>query len=123
MPTPIDILETKKDEAMKRKKEKNKNIDINIYVGLSTCEIAAGSKDITKELNNYVKKNKLNNISINDKGCKGACYLEPTLEIAPKGKEPILYGKLKAEDIQNIMDSYLKNGKIVEKFLIEQKEV
>jgi NADP-reducing hydrogenase subunit HndB len=119
MVTPIDIIKKKKEEALKRIEEKLKKVSKMIYVGSATCEIAAGSNDVLKVVQDEVKKN-FKDVYIGLKGCRGSCFMEPTLEIVEKGKEPVLYCNVDEKKAKEIIESHLKNGKILEKYLAEK---
>jgi NADP-reducing hydrogenase subunit HndB len=115
MVAPIDIVKKKKEEALKRIDEKLSKVSKMIYVGSATCEIAAGSNDVLKVVQDAVSKNK--DVYVGLRGCRGACYMEPTLEIVEKGKEPVLYCNVDENKAKEIIEAHVKNGKIVEKYL------
>ena len=58
-----------------------------------------------------------NQVRINKAGCLGRCALGPTLVIYPEG---IWYTYVNQNDVDEIIDSHLINGKIVDRLLLNQ---
>ncbi|MFH2034412.1 MAG: NADH-quinone oxidoreductase subunit NuoF [Candidatus Margulisiibacteriota bacterium] len=77
--------------------------------------IASGSLKVKAALEKELKAQKLDKqFKIVDTGCLGPCVAGPVMVI---GKDKTLYVKLKPENIREIVESHLKNGKIVKKFV------
>jgi (2Fe-2S) ferredoxin len=55
------------------------------------------------------------NIRVNKSGCLGICNQGPTLAIYPEGT---FYVNVQKEDIQELIDSHIKNNKPVERLLL-----
>jgi (2Fe-2S) ferredoxin len=75
------------------------------------------SKD-AERLRNYMKnkaKAVAGNIRINNSGCLDRCEHGPVMVIYPQG---IWYQYKNKEDIDEIIESHLKNGKPVERLLL-----
>ena len=69
---------------------KNKKIN-KIAVGLSSCGIAAGARDVFKALEKEIAAQGLE-VSLTQCGCAGMCYAEPLMEVSSPGGPRILYG-------------------------------
>ncbi len=50
-------------------------------------------------------------------GCLGPCMLGPTIVVYPDG---VWYGNVKTEDVDEIINSHLKEGKPVERLVVSQ---
>ncbi|MDW8056377.1 MAG: (2Fe-2S) ferredoxin domain-containing protein, partial [Elusimicrobiota bacterium] len=85
MTTPIDVLYKKKLQAIDRIYNKTYFSDKIIYVGMASCEIAAGSKEIMEIFKDAVKKGTIMTY-VTQRGCVGLCSVEPTVDIVEKGK-------------------------------------
>lgn len=73
------------------------------------------AEEIHEELLKLIQKNNLSEyIEIKLTGCHGFCQVGPTFIIDP---DNVLYVRLKITDIQDIVESHLKNDKIVEKLI------
>ena len=78
-----------------------------IRLGLGSCCVASGSDEIQEKVYQTLSKN---NISTNVKqvGCVGMCHQVPLLEIIEENKEPVLYSKVKPEDVKEIILKHFK---------------
>jgi NADP-reducing hydrogenase subunit HndB len=119
MPTPLEIIKKKRTEAINRITAKGFLSTKRVYVGMATCEIAAGSKDVMEVFENAVKKGGLTDVYLSQKGCVGRCNLEPTVEVVEPGKVPVKYGKVTREAALEIVEKHLKKGEVVKEFVIE----
>lgn len=118
MSTPLEIVKQKRAEAVERIKQKTAKTAKRVFVGMATCEIAAGSRDAMAVFKQAIEKGELNDVFLSQKGCAGRCHLEPTVEILEDGKTPYKYGKVTAERAKEIIEKHLKNGEVIEEWLI-----
>jgi NADH-quinone oxidoreductase subunit F len=84
-----------------------------ITIGVATCGISAGAKDVLEKFKKYKKEL---NIPIMEVGCIGMCYNEPIVTIIKDGNQYI-YGKVTANDVKEIIKATKKNKIYKEKFL------
>jgi NADP-reducing hydrogenase subunit HndB len=89
-----------------------------VYVGMATCEIAAGSKEVMEAFRNAITQG-LTDVYLSQKGCAGRCNLEPTVEIVEEGKIPVKYGLIDKEKALVIIERHLKKGEVIEEWLIK----
>lgn len=118
MSTPLELVRLKKEEALKRIVDKGHSLKKKVYVGMATCEIAAGSKEVMEVMENALKAG-LKNVYLSQKGCAGRCNLEPTVEILEDGKDPVTYCKVTREKAEEIVEKHLKNGQILKELIIK----
>lgn len=79
-----------------------------------------GSQELINEFKKKVAALGLNKkIRVNQSGCLDACEHGITVVVYP---EQIWYGKVKLEDIDEIIQSHLINNKPVERLLIKSEE-
>ncbi len=117
MVTPIDIIKKKRAEAVNRIISKGYLSTKRVYVGMATCEIAAGSKEVMEEFRQAIA-NGLTDVYLSQKGCAGRCNLEPTVEVVEEGKIPVKYGKVTPEKAREIVERHLKKGEVITDWLI-----
>ena len=105
-----------KDIAMREDGEKPK-----IIIGMGTCGIAAGARNILQAVLEEIDKRNLD-IIVTQTGCIGMCEKEPLLDVQLPGKKRVTYGNLEEKDVKRIMVEYVINGKIVEDLAIAHFE-
>lgn len=88
-----------------------------IIIGMGTCGIAAGAREILKAVLEEKEKRDLN-ISITQTGCIGMCEKEPLMDVKMPGKDRITYGNLTKNDVKRIIVEHVINGNIVEDLVI-----
>jgi (2Fe-2S) ferredoxin len=118
MPSPLETIKKKRAEAMNRIIGRGYLSTKRVYVGMATCEIAAGSKDVMDVFQNAIK-NGLTDVYLSQKGCAGRCNLEPTVEVIEEGKIPVKYGKVNKERAEAIIDRHLKKGEVIKEWVIK----
>ena len=96
--------------------------DIRVVVGMATCGIAAGAREVFNALVDEVTKRNLKNIKITRAGCLGMCKLEPIVEVFAPGKPKYTYIKLDADKARNIVVDHLVNGNPVSDYMIGTNE-
>jgi len=82
-----------------------------IIVGMSTCEIAAGSKIVMQTLVNEIRKRRLKDVYVGRKGCVGRCHLEPTVEVFQAGLPAFKYENVDRNSAKKIIMDHLVKKK------------
>jgi NADH-quinone oxidoreductase subunit F len=82
-----------------------------INVGMSTCEIAAGSKIVMETFKREIARGKIQDVHIGQKGCVGRCHLEPTVEVFQVGRPPFKYENVDARLAKKIVRDHLIRNK------------
>jgi len=116
--TPLDIIKKKRSEAIARIIAKGYLSTKRVYVGMATCEIAAGSKEVMEVFQTAIQ-NGLVDVYLSQKGCAGRCNLEPTVEVVEEGKIPVKYGNVTKEMAADIIEKHLKKGEKIEEWTIK----
>jgi NADH-quinone oxidoreductase subunit F len=88
-----------------------------IAVGMSSCGIAAGAREIFDQLAKNVAEKGLP-FSVVSTGCNGACHAEPLVEIRQEDGRAFLYGNVDEAGVNSIVAGHLVAGNPVEKLLI-----
>ena len=90
-----------------------------IAVAGGTCGYAAGAKGVINAFKEEIEKKGLSEkIDLRITGCQGFCSNEPMAVIYP---DKIFYGKLTSEDVIEIIDETVINGRVIERLLYEEK--
>jgi len=119
MVTPLDVIKKKRAEAVSRIISKNFLATKRVYVGMATCEIAAGSDEVMEVFKDAFKRGRLTDVYLSQKGCAGRCNLEPTVEVIEVGKNPVRYGKINKERAEEILERHLRNGEVITEWIID----
>ena len=112
MVTPLDIIKKKRAEAVSRIISKGYLSTKRVYVGMATCEIAAGSREVMDVFQQAIA-NGLTDVYLSQKGCAGRCNLEPTVEIVEEGRIPVKYGRITPDKARDIVERHLKKGEVI----------
>lgn len=91
-----------------RAKENQKFAPYEIRVGLGSCCVAGGSRDVLASLQRELKAQHLN-ATIKQVGCVGICHLTPLVEVVRPNAEPIVATKATPADVRRIVRSLPPN--------------
>jgi (2Fe-2S) ferredoxin len=111
------MIKKKRAEAVSRIISKGYLSTKRVYVGMATCEIAAGSKEVMTVFREAIA-NGLTDVYLSQKGCAGRCNLEPTVEVIEEGKIPVKYGRVTPEKARDIVEQHLKKGEVIAEWTI-----
>ena len=93
-----------------------------IAIGLSSCGIAAGAKDVFLALEKEIVSKGLE-ISLTQCGCVGMCYAEPLMEVCSAEGPSVLYGGVDATSAQEILQRHIVEAnpshEAIKKYVIE----
>ena len=113
----MELIKKKRAEAISKIIGKGYLSTKRVYVGMATCEIAAGSKEVMEVFENAIK-NGLTDVYLSQKGCAGRCNLEPTIEVIEEGKVPVKYCKVTKEKAQDIIERHIKKGEVIDEWTL-----
>ncbi len=118
METPLEKIRKKRAEAIHKIIGKG-YLSTRVYVGMATCEMAAGSEDVMEVFREAISDGELKNIFLSQKGCAGRCSLEPMVEIVESGKIPVKYKQVDADRARVIIERHLKKGEVIKEWTIQ----
>ncbi len=87
------------------------NTDAEVRIGLGSCCVAGGSKEILSQLID-VKEGYNLNIGLKTVGCVGVCNQTPLLEIVTKDKIHYRYTNVKEDQVEAILLKHIKPGSL-----------
>ena len=107
-----------REEAQKKVDVREIDKDYRVVVGMATCGIAAGARPV---LNKLVEEVSANNYSctVTQTGCIGLCVYEPIVEVFDKDGGKTTYVHVNPDKAKEILESHVKNGKVLEKYTID----
>ena len=113
----LEDLRKIKAESQKNT-EARKNNDTQIIIGMGTCGIAAGAREVMAAVLEELAKRNLHDVAVLQTGCIGMCQKEPLLDIVRPGEDRVTYGPVKPQDVSRIIADHLVNGIVVEDLVV-----
>jgi NADP-reducing hydrogenase subunit HndB len=108
------IREEHVDRIRLREDGEAKGDKIEILVGMATCGISSGARETVNRFMELLAKEKLDNVKVVPVGCIGYCHSEPTVQVNIPGQKPVLYGNVKGNRVDKILEKHIKGGEPVE---------
>lgn len=115
-----DLREMRKEVEKEMQTRKNTNKP-KVIIGMGTCGIAAGAREILQAVMEEMDKRDLD-IEVTQTGCIGMCEKEPLMDVKLPGKDRITYGNLNKEDVKRIIVNHVINGNVVDELVIARLE-
>ncbi len=111
-----DLRKIKAESQLQTKARKSN--DTQVIIGMGTCGIAAGAREVMTAVLEELAKRNLNNVSVLQTGCIGMCQKEPLLDVVRPGEDRVTYGPVSPSDVPRIIAEHLVNGNIVEDLVV-----
>ena len=89
-----------------------------IIVGMGTCGIAAGAREVMSAILDEIAKRRVEDILVRQTGCIGMCEKEVMVDVVLPGQPRITYGGVKKTDIPKIIAEHVINGHIVKELVV-----
>ncbi len=109
----------KKQEFARKKKAET----ALVLIGLGTCGIAAGGARTRDAMLDELEKCGLSDVIVQQTGCMGLCYSEPTVEVRYPGMPDIVYGKVDEETGRKIVRRHLLQQQLVNDHIYDKPAV
>lgn len=84
-----------------------------IIVGMGTCGIAAGARDILEAIQMELTRAGIDAV-VTQTGCIGMCEQEPLVDVKLPGEDRITYGKVTKADAVRIVREHVQGGAVVD---------
>ncbi len=88
-----------------------------IIVGMGTCGIAAGARDVMHAILEELDRRKIE-AHVETVGCIGMCVREPLVDIEQAGHPRVTYGNLRPDMVPHLIEEHLINGRVVEQWVV-----
>ncbi len=98
------------------------NSGTKIIVGMGTCGIAAGAREVMAAILDELAVRKLKNVQVQQTGCIGMCEKEVLVDVVRPGEPRITYGRVKPIDVKRIIAEHVINGRIIEDLVVGKIE-
>ena len=114
----VTDLEIIRETTLKKIKLAQDSNQVRVVVGLGTCGIASGAKDVFDKFLEMKDKLNLDNVDVVQTGCIGVCMYEPMAEVYVNNLEKVTYIELTPEIVEEIVYSHLVNNKVLSEYTI-----
>lgn len=111
-----DLKRLKEEVQLKIKLRENSDNPeqmVQVKVGMATCGIASGAREIMKYFVEELEQQAVDAL-VTQTGCMGYCYAEPTVEVILPRREPVVFGFVNKTKAQEIIDLYIKKGDMID---------
>ena len=115
----LEELKKLREQAQANLELRKQKDGYRVIVGMATCGIAAGARPVLAKFVEEVATRKLDSVTVTQVGCIGECALEPIVEVIDKNDKRTIYGLVKVEDVNTIIEEHLIGGKVVETKTLE----
>jgi NADP-reducing hydrogenase subunit HndB len=122
-------VKVKSLEDLRKIKENAKDLtsarsggETRVIVGMGTCGIAAGAREVMTAILEELEKRGLRHVAVETTGCIGMCQREPLVDIIRPGEPRITYGDVSPGDVPGIIEEHLVNGRVVEDKVVGQTD-
>ena len=117
----LEDLKRLRDEVQSRTSLRHEAAT-QIIVGMGTCGIAAGAREVMSAILDEIAKRKLEDVVVRQTGCIGMCEKEVLVDVVRRGEPRITYGNVTTDAIASIISEHVINGRIVEKYVFGKME-
>lgn len=118
----LEDLKKMRDEALKKMNMRYTKGGFRIQVGMGTCGIASGAKEVLKGFLKEIENNNLNDVTITQVGCMGECAYEPMAEIIDENGQSFVYCSINQTMIKEIVEKHLVNKQPIDRYLLVNRK-
>ncbi|MFO7152825.1 MAG: (2Fe-2S) ferredoxin domain-containing protein [Bacillota bacterium] len=115
----IEELEKIREQARElinlRKDNENKT---RIVVGMGTCGISAGAREVLTAILDEIKKRNLTNVIVTETGCIGMCRFEPLVDVIKPDQPKVTYVNVDPEKARQIVAKHVVNNQVIDEWVI-----
>ena len=107
--TVLSDFESQKESPGRKKYKYADGTEVRgeIRIGLGSCCVASGSDEIRDAVESTIERKGLN-VKLKHVGCVGMCHQVPLVEIVPADGESTLYSRVKAADVDQIVQEHFQ---------------
>jgi (2Fe-2S) ferredoxin len=114
----LDELAKIRDKAKEALNLRAGEKETKIIVGMGTCGIAAGAREVMAAILDELGKRNLTEVTVTQTGCIGLCDKEPLVDVLRPGQPRVSYGRVDAERARRIVTQHVVNGQIVGEWVV-----
>jgi (2Fe-2S) ferredoxin len=116
----LEELKMMREKVKKDLQLRSGKFRVKIVVGMGSCGIAAGAREVMSEFLDLIEKNKKTDIAVTAAGCYGFCAQEPMIHVYIEDNPPVIYRNVDPNAAREIFTNHILNNKVVEKYLFSK---
>lgn len=101
----------------------SENKGARIIVSMGTCGIAAGAKATFDAFIEKLMARGMTDVLVSQTGCMGFCQHEPTIEVSVPGMESTVYGDVKGDAVEQIINTHLVGHQVLKDLALEKPSI
>jgi len=105
----LDELASLRQKAQEELRLREGNQGTKVIVGMGTCGIAAGAREVMSAILDELAKRSLTDVSVTQTGCVGLCEYEPLVEVIKPGQPKVTYHHIDPEKARQIVARHIVN--------------
>lgn len=114
----LEELKKIRDEVKEKIHIRDTKGKARILVGMATCGISAGARQVLLALVEEVNKRGIKDVIVSQTGCIGVCRLEPIVEVYTSGNDKVTYVEMNEEKARRVVLEHIINGNVVKEYTI-----
>jgi NADP-reducing hydrogenase subunit HndB len=115
----LEELRKIRDKAKKEmERRQNGRGAKRIVVGMGTCGIGAGARDVMAAILDELAKREIRDVEVTQTGCAGHCEYEPIVTVFDQ-RGQVMYGRVTPDDAKEIVGKHLVEGTILGHLVVE----
>jgi len=122
MPRLKNLEELKKlREDLRKDVQVRNQTNTRIIVGMGTCGIAAGAREVIRAILKELEDRKIN-AHVETVGCMGMCAKEPLVDIEQAGMPRVTYVNVQPDMVPKLIEKHLVKGQVVQEWALGRLE-
>lgn len=114
----LEELNKIKKETLEKVNLRQGKGDIKIIVGMDTCGISAGARQVMKAILDELDKRNLKDVLVTQTECIGMCRFEPIVEVCVPGEEKVTYIEMTPEKVRRMVAEHIIDGNVIEEYTL-----
>ena len=114
------LRDTRKTDLRRREAEGK---EMQIIVGMGTCGIAAGAKEVLDTLIASMDAELSDSVIVRQTGCMGLCHSEPTVEVIVPDMPAVIYGNVDASVAKEIVEKHIIGKALLDGRILDRPSV
>lgn len=114
-------LEKIRREAQERIRVRDGEGPRRVVVGMGTCGIAAGAREVLAAIMDELSKRDLADVTVTQTGCVGMCEHEPLVDVYLPGKDRVTYSYVTPDRARQIVARHIVNGQVIGDWVLARR--
>lgn len=114
----LENLRQKAQEAIKVREGLK---ETKVVVGMGTCGIAAGAREVMSAILDELAKRQLTDVTVTQTGCVGLCEYEPLVDVIKPGQPKVTYHHVDPEKARQIIVKHVVNDQPIGEWVITSR--